>query len=307
MQDYRFHFQSKEPTRLDIALADLSRDIPLSRRRIRRAIDEGSVYVNKKRSRKAGTTLQGGETLRIVMIDDEKLTPFNADQLVWQHRTLYLIDKRSGQYAQEALHRSKGTLPDELARHLKMTPRQAKLLRPVHRLDRDTSGLMLLSSDPKQLQHLQSLWHSHVHKSYLAVVSPPPTWDKQRITLPIDKKKDRLGRFHASATGRACDTEVEVLERHENSALLRLIPHTGRTHQLRVHLSHIGCPILGDRRYQGKSHARLMLHAHTLHIEKPALAQSMQWTAKIDARFSNLFPSLIKQPKKINDTSSQRD
>jgi len=285
MQDYRFHFQNTEPTRLDLALADLSSDIPLSRRRIRRAIDEGSVYVNKKRCRKAGTMLQGGEHLRMVTIDDEKLTPFSAEQLVWQHRTLYLIDKRSGQYAQEALHRSKGCIPDELAKHLGMIPREAKFLRPVHRLDRDTSGLMLLSSNPQQLQRLQELWHSHVQKSYLAVVSPAPEWDTQRITLAIDKKKDRLGRFHVSPDGRACDTEAEVLERHENSALLRLIPHTGRTHQLRVHLSHIGCPILGDRRYQGRSHARLMLHAHTLHIEKPALPQSIQWTAEPDSIF----------------------
>ncbi|PCI43109.1 MAG: pseudouridine synthase [Proteobacteria bacterium] len=287
MQDYHFIFQGKEPTRLDSALAELSRDIPLSRRRIRRAIDEGSIYVNKKRCRKAGTMLQGGEHLRMVTIDDEKLTPFCAEQLVWQHRTLYLIDKRSGQYSQEALHRSKGCIPDELAKHLGMIPREAKFLRPVHRLDRDTSGLMLLSSNPKQLQRLQELWHSHVQKSYLAVVSPAPEWETQRITLAIDKKKDRLGRFHVSADGRACDTEVEVLERHGNTALLRLIPHTGRTHQLRVHLSHIGCPILGDRRYQGKKHVRLMLHAHTLRIEKPALPQSIQWTAEADKLFFN--------------------
>ena len=285
MQDYHFTFTEKEPRRLDIALAELGSEIPLSRRRIRRAIDEGSVYVNKKRCRKAGTMLKGGEHLRIVTIDGEVLTPFSAEQLVWQHRTLYLIDKRSGQYAQEALHRSKGCIPDELAKHLNMTPREAKFLRPVHRLDRDTSGLMLLSSDPKELQHLQELWHSHVHKTYLAVVSPAPTWETQRITLAIDKKKDRLGRFHVSGDGRACDTEAEVLERHENTALLRLIPHTGRTHQLRVHLSHIGCPILGDRRYQGKKHVRLMLHAHTLHIEKPAFPQSIQWVAEADELF----------------------
>ena len=280
MQDYRFQFQQSEPLRLDTALAALGVDIPLSRRRIRRVIDEGGVYVNQKRVRKAGLMLKTGDKLRIIMIEHEKLIPFQAEQIVWQHRSLYLIHKRSGQYAQEALHRSKGTLPDELAKHLQMTPREAKFMRPVHRLDRDTSGLMLLSSKPKELQHLQAHWHSHVKKTYLALVSPAPQWDTQRITLPIDKKKDRLGRYHVSEQGRACDTEVKVLERRGNVALLRLIPHTGRTHQLRVHLSHIGCPILGDRRYQGKPHSRLMLHAHTLHIETPALPQSMSWVAE---------------------------
>jgi len=280
VQDYRFTFQSETPMRLDNALASLASEVPLSKRRIRHIIDDGGVFVNRKRVRKAGLMLQGNEKLRILMIENEVLHPFEAEQLIWQHRTLYLIHKRSGQYAQEALHRSKGCIPDELAKHLGMTPREAKFLRPVHRLDRDTSGLMLLSSKPKELQHLQEHWHEHVHKSYLALVSPAPTWTKQRITLPIDKKKDRLGRFHVSPTGRACDTEAEVLEKRGNVALLRLIPHTGRTHQLRVHLSHIGCPIVGDRRYQGQSHKRLMLHAHTLEIEKPALPQSIDWCAE---------------------------
>jgi len=277
MFDRPFTFQHAEPMRLDAALAALTLDIPLSRRRIRTAIDEGGVYVNRKRSRKAGLMLQGGEQLRLVMLDDEVLTPFSSEQLIWQQGQLYLIHKRSGQYAQEALHRSKGTLPDELAKHLQMLPRQAKLLRPVHRLDRDTSGLMLLSSDAKQLQHLQALWHTHVSKSYLALVSPAPEWDEQRIRLPIGKQKDPLGRFHVQERGRACDTEAKVLERRGSIALLQLIPHTGRTHQLRVHLSHLGCPILGDRRYQGKSHARLMLHAHTLQVKAPALLQDMEW------------------------------
>jgi len=279
--DRQLSFQNNEPMRLDSALAELLADVPLSKRAIRSVIDDGGVYVNKKRTRKAGLMLQGGETLRLVMLD-EAIVPFEVEQLVWQQRHLYLIHKRTGQYSQEALHRSKGCMPDALAKHLNMQPRQAKLLRPVHRLDRDTSGLMLLCSDAKQLQHLQALWHSHVQKSYLALVSPAPEWDEQRITLPIGKRKDRLGRFHVQADGRACDTEVKVLERRGHVALLQLTPHTGRTHQLRVHLSHIGCPILGDRRYQGQRHHRLMLHAHNLRVNKPALPKNMEWIAETE-------------------------
>ncbi|MBL1352042.1 MAG: RluA family pseudouridine synthase [Zetaproteobacteria bacterium] len=281
MFDRQFTFQDSEPMRLDSALAALVHDVSLSKRRIRTAIDDGSVYVNKKRTRKAGLMLKGGEKLRLVMLD-EALLAFEGEQLIWQQRDLYLIHKRSGQYAQEALHRSKGCIPDALAKHLNMHPRQAKLLRPVHRLDRDTSGLMLLCSDAKKLQHLQALWHSHVQKSYLALVSPAPEWDEQRMTFPIGKQKDRLGRFHVQAAGRACDTEAKVLERRGNIALLQLTPHTGRTHQLRVHLSHIGCPILGDRRYQGQRHQRLMLHAHTLRLNKPALPKTIEWIAETE-------------------------
>lgn len=264
----------KPPVRLDQYIPQ-STDI--SRRRARKAIDEGGVYLNRKRCRKAGQLLRGGEKLRIVLLEGETLTPFSSEQLIWQQPPFFLIHKRSGQYAQEALHRSKGTLPDELAAYLDLPKITAKELRPVHRLDRDTSGLMLFCSDATALQHLQAHWHSHVKKAYLAIVSPAPAWDAIRITEPISKKRDKAGRYAVTPDGRACDTEAEVIERRDNAALLRLIPHTGRTHQLRVHLSHIGCPILGDSRYGGRSHSRMMLHAYMLTIEPPALPQGKSW------------------------------
>ena len=262
------------PTEL---LQFLSENLPIAIKRIQRAIEEGGVYVNRKRCKKTDLELCGGEKLRIVILDHETLVPFTEQQLLWQQTPYFLIHKKSGQYAQEALHRSGGTLPDELAKHLKLKRKFAHHLRPVHRLDRDTSGLMLFCSDPKQLQQLQALWHSHVQKTYLAVVSPAPDWDEQRITLAIGSRRDRQGCYHVEANGRACDTEAKVVQRVGNMALLRLIPHTGRTHQLRIHLSHLGCPILGDTRYGGKRHSRLMLHAQGLYVQVPALPEEHQW------------------------------
>jgi len=271
--------KAQQGKRLDQALAEL---LQLSRRRSRRAIDEGGVYLNRKRCRTAGRALKNGDSLRVVLLEDEKLTPFSPDQLIWQQPPLYLIHKRSGQYSQEALHRSRGTLPDELARHLNLTPIQAADLRPVHRLDRGTSGLMLFSADPIQLQLLQKNWHSCTTKSYLAVVQPVPDWDSKHITLAIDKQRDQRGCFHVSGQGRACETDAQVIERRENRALIRLIPHTGRTHQLRIHLAALGCPILGDMRYGGKVHRRLMLHAEKLSIKAEqlsALPSTITWNA----------------------------
>lgn len=270
-----------ESSRLNQFMAE---NLPLSKQRIHRAIDEGGVYINRKRCRKPGQTLRGGETLRIVILDHERLVPFSDVQFVWKAPPFYLIHKRSGQYAQEALHRSRGTLPDELTRYLKLPVRNGVALRPVHRLDRDTSGLMLFCSDSGKLDQMQKLWHSHVKKTYLAVVDPAPEWETERITLPIGKQWDRHGCYRVDKNGRACDSEAEVIEQRSGKALIRLIPHTGRTHQLRIHLSHIGCPILGDSRYGGKKHPRLMLHAHTLHVQPPALGenqrQEMKWIAE---------------------------
>jgi len=274
-QDLRAVASAKEHgLRLDQGLAQL---LGLSRRRGRRAIDEGGVYLNQKRCRTAGRTLQSGDKLRAILLEKEKLTPFEPQQIVWQRPPLYLIHKHSNQYSQEALHRSRGTLPYELAQHLALPPKNSADLRPVHRLDRGTSGLILFSSSPKQLQDLQSLWHCCTFKTYLAVVEPAPAWDEQIITLAIDAERDKAGRYHVSEVGRACKSEAEVIERQGNRALIKLIPHTGRTHQLRIHLAALGCPILGDTRYGGKTHARLMLHAESLSIIRPALGQDIQW------------------------------
>jgi len=266
--------------RLDSALAAIS---TFSRRRLQRAIDEGGVYLNKKRCRKAGRIIQGGEKIRIVMLDDEKLVPFEEDQIVWRDRSWVLVQKRAGQYAQEAVHRSKGTMPYELGMLLKLTPVQTKLLRPVHRLDKGTSGLMMFSYNPKALQHLQQHWHQAVDKEYLALVSPAPRWEEMLIQTAISAKPDKAGRYHIDAKGRASKTEAFVIERSENKALLRLVPHTGRTHQLRVHLASLGFPIVGDMRYGGKKHTRMMLHAKQLKIKGYAMRSKeteLLWSAE---------------------------
>jgi 23S rRNA pseudouridine1911/1915/1917 synthase len=260
--------------RLDQGLAQ---SFDISRRRSRRAVDEGGVYLNGKRCRTAGRKLKCGDKLRIVLLEGERLIPFAARQLIWQQGHLYLIHKRSGQYAQEALHRSLGTLPDELARHLQLPPVAAAALRPVHRLDRGTSGLMLFCSDPGRLQQIQKHWRICTDKHYVAVVEPAPTWDEQRIRLPIGGRRNARGCYTVSERGRECDTRASVLERRGERALMRLIPQTGRTHQLRVHLSALGCPILGDARYGGRAAGRLMLHAEQLRITAPAMPETHYW------------------------------
>jgi len=166
---------------------------------------------------------------------------------------------------------------------MSLTPaaaQQAANLRPVHRLDLGTSGLMLFSADPAMLQLLQKNWRRYVSKSYLAVVEPAPAWKQQHITLAIGQQRDKRGRFHISDQGRDCETDAEVIERRDDRALIQLIPHTGRTHQLRIHLAALGCPILGDTRYGGKVHRRLMLHAEKLRIkpmQHTALSEELAW------------------------------
>lgn len=276
-QDFSLTFPRTDAgKRLDGALSE---HLPLSKRRIRAAIDDGGVYVNKRRCRKAGLTVKGGERVRLVILEQESLVPFNEDQILWRDHDLLLINKRAGQYAQEALHRSRGTLPMEIAASLGLGDAS---LRPVHRLDRGTSGLMLLCSNPDRLNHLQSHWANCVEKTYLAVVEPSPAWDEKRIRLAISARRNRYGCYLPDPAGRACDTSAVVLQRKGTRALLQLVPHTGRSHQLRVHLAAEGCPILGDARYAGRPHARMMLHAYHLCVQPPALKETHRWEISPD-------------------------
>lgn len=264
--------------RLDGALSE---HLPLSRRRIRSAIDDGGVYLNRKRCRKAGMSVKGGERVRLVILEHESLIPFSEDQLLWRDRDLLLINKRAGQYAQEALHRSRGTLPVEISAWLGMNSTM-QALRPIHRLDRGTSGLMLLTSSPDRLNHMQAHWAACVEKTYLAVVEPAPAWEEKRIRLAIAATRNRHGCYRPDPAGRSCDTSARVVQRKAARAMLQLVPHTGRSHQLRVHLASEGCPILGDARYGGRPHARMMLHAYRLCVQPAALKETHRWEVSPD-------------------------
>ncbi|MBF0282399.1 MAG: RluA family pseudouridine synthase [Zetaproteobacteria bacterium] len=275
--DFNHRVCDAQPTCLNRYLANHS---PFSQQRIERAIVEGGVYINKKRCDQPETALQMGDQLRMVLLNQEILVPFSHAQLIWVHRDLCMIHKRSGQYAQEALHRARGTLPDEISSYFATLRGIEKNFRPVHRLDRETSGLMLFSANPKQLCQLQTHWQGSANKVYLAVISPAPKWDMQTIDLPLSTKANQKGQYTVDQQGRYATSIVQVLRREQHRALVQLIPKTGRTHQLRVHLSHIGHAIIGDQRYGGESHHRLMLHAHKLNITAPALPQPQQWIAE---------------------------
>ncbi len=147
----------------------------------------------------------------------------------------------------------------------------------MHRLDRGTSGLLLFCDHPTLLRHLQAHWGECVEKQYLAVVEPAPAWRHEYIRLPISRRPDKLGRYHIDEKGRACETRAEVVERRGTRALVCLEPRTGCTHQLRVHMAACGCPILGDTRYGGATHPRLMLHAHRLCVQPAALPTTHAW------------------------------
>jgi 23S rRNA pseudouridine1911/1915/1917 synthase len=140
----------------------------------------------------------------------------------------------------------------------------------VHRLDRATSGVMICAKTSEALSFLQKQFSLRkVKKKYIAIVSGHLANEHAVIDMPIERNPKKPQTFRVGANGKSALTEYHVLETNDKLSLLELAPQTGRTHQLRVHLNHLGHPILGDTFYGGKPAERLFLHALSLEITLP--------------------------------------
>lgn len=140
----------------------------------------------------------------------------------------------------------------------------------VHRLDRATSGVMICAKNESTLKYLQKQFQDRkVKKSYIAITSRCPKQDEAIIDAPIGRNLKDPKRFHVTADGKSAQTTYEVTEKTSKKTKIRLTPLTGRTHQLRIHLAYLNCPIIGDELYGGDINGRLLLHAHELTISLP--------------------------------------
>lgn len=161
----------------------------------------------------------------------------------------------------------------------------------VHRLDRDTSGVIIGARTPESFERLkQQFSERKAKKTYLAIVSGQPKEPRATIDIPIGRHPSAPSTFRADSKGKEAITDYQVLATNGKQSLLLLQPHTGRTHQLRVHLAHLGTPIVGDRVY-GKAGERLMLHAYQLEVTTVP-EQRHTFTAQPPAEFVALFPEV---------------
>lgn len=145
----------------------------------------------------------------------------------------------------------------------------------VHRLDKDTSGVIIAAKDPEALDFLaRQFAERKTRKTYIAEIKGVPSPPEGRVTYPIARDRYHRKKFTWRRTdGKAAETEYRILRCFEDTSLVRLRPKTGRTHQLRVHMSALGCPVVGDpiygRKIDGREGDSLMLHAYSLRIEVP--------------------------------------
>lgn len=255
-----------EGCRLDQALAALVEG--LSRRKGRDLIALGSVYVDGRRCRVASRALNAGAVIAVEEGPGAASSPPEV-VILWQGEGIVALDKPGGSAFAPTRAAVEGTLLHALARHLGLAVNR---LHQVHRLDTPTSGVVLVATTPEAAGFLgKALQEGAVRKTYLAWVLGEPAPPEGEWSLPLGGAVGGVVRVDGG--GRPARTRYRVVARREERTMLELSLLTGRTHQLRVHCSAAGCPILGDRKYGGPAGhlaGRALLHAWKILFPLPA-------------------------------------
>ena len=293
--------------RLDNYLTKALKGVP--RTRLYRALRKGEVRVNKGRA-KPDYRVVAGDVVRIPPLhqpapsDPAKIPRHIFEQLasriVYEDKDLLVIDKPSGL----AVHGGSG-LSFGLIESLRQMRPDERYLELVHRLDRDTSGLILIARRAPVLRELhRQLREKHIDKRYLALVAGSWPRSVSLVDAPLQKNTLQSGErmVRVSREGKRALTEFSIVERLRGATLIEARPITGRTHQIRVHARHAGFPLLGDDKYsddRGEAFARdiglkrLFLHAAVLNFSLPESGQ-LSLKAPLDNNLENILIKLRK-------------
>jgi 23S rRNA pseudouridine1911/1915/1917 synthase len=254
-----------------------------SRSRLQQWVKEGRVRVNGAAARPS-YRLRGGET---VEVEPAELPALDAEpediplKILYEDEDVVVVDKPAGMVVHAGAGVRSGTLVNALLHRFESLSQLGGELRPgiVHRLDRYTSGVLLVArSDAAHRKLAAQFAARRVEKVYLALVHGNLKADEGRVEKPISRDPAARVRMTARrAAGRAAITEYRVLRRFAGFTFLEVRIRTGRTHQIRVHLSSLGHPVAGDRLYGAPAKVpglpplgRFFLHAHRLRFEQPS-------------------------------------
>ena len=305
--------------RIDAYLA--SRYVDYSRNVIQRIIEADAVEVNG-RPVKASYKIRTGDQVRVRLPELPDSTPAAEDipiEVVFEDEYLTVVNKPSDMVTHPSRGNWRGTLVNAIQFHLDRLSTVSGEERPgiVHRLDRDTTGLLVVVKDDLAHRRLALQFeHRTVDKEYLAIVYGEPERDGDYIEQPIGFHRtirERMAIRPTQEGGREAATFYEVIERFRGFALVRCRPTTGRTHQIRVHLTHIGHPIVADKAYSGRNRLTLAdldvpgaeaddpsallidrqaLHAHGLRFTHPMTEQIIELNAPLPPDMSRALEAL---------------
>ncbi len=317
-QQEKFHFvvpPEASGQRLDVFL---TAQIPqVSRVRIRRGIDTGTTLVNDV-AEKAALRVATGQKIEFTLPPPPAVGPEPEPiplDILYEDDAIAVVNKPPGMVVHPARGHWSGTLASALVHHFGQLSQHGGAIRPgiVHRLDRDTSGVMVIAkTDAAHVKLSEQFQNRTVGKEYLAIVMGSPDRDRDIIDFPIashPSHREKMALLANHATSRAAQTFYEVAERYRGFALIHCFPKTGRTHQIRLHLESIRCPVLCDKLYGGRARLTLeelrnmtrmkhleadrspadvvlnrqALHAHVLRIAHPISGEPYEFRAVFPA------------------------
>ncbi len=269
----KFHFDEQTPDRLDKFLVSTLPEF--SRARLQGLITDGFVLINNVPAKKAGQLIEDGDDIevRIPPPVPSGLVAENIPlDIIFENDDLIVVNKPAGMVVHPAAGHYSGTLVNAVLGYDPDLEGIGGEERPglVHRLDKETSGLIILAKNERAHNWLQDQFRlRQVEKTYLALVDGKPPTPAGRVEAPIGRDPSHRKKMAivSQGKGREAVSEYKTLESFKNHTLLEFHPHTGRTHQIRLHCQFLGCPIVGDAIY-GKRAITVTIDRHFLHAAK---------------------------------------
>jgi 23S rRNA pseudouridine1911/1915/1917 synthase len=297
-----FHYTEEEPQRLDKFLVNCLPEY--SRSRLQALIKEERVTINGRPARKTGHKLEGGEIVHVHVPPPEEtdLVPEAIPlDVIFENQDLLVVNKPAGMVVHPAAGHQSGTLVHAVLAHSPDIEGVGGEKRPgvVHRLDKNTSGLILLAKNDTAHRWLQNQFRARrVEKTYLALVDGAPPTSRGRIEAAIgrDTQQRKTMTVLPIGKGRQATTEYFTEQAFPQHTLLEVHPVTGRTHQIRVHLSFLGCPVVGDTVYGRHQPSlplrRQFLHAARLVIRLPGESRPTRFEAPLPEELEQVLDQL---------------
>lgn len=285
--------------RLDLFLSESA---SFTRSHVAKLIEQGKVFVNGVIPKKSGEKLSLGDMVDILLEPPKEISlePENIDiDIVYQDDYIVVVNKSRGLVVHPAGGSESGTLVNALLYHVDNLSGINGEIRPgiVHRLDKDTSGLMVVAKcDEAHLSLSRQLAERTCHRTYIALLEGNLKNDEGSIHAPIGRSRADRKKMAVVEGGRDALTDYKVVHRYPKYTLVKFFLHTGRTHQIRVHSKHISHPVVGDKAYNSQKDVLgadgQLLHAYKLEFTHPKTGETVTFRSDLPDYFKNILQKL---------------
>ena len=293
--------EEENSKRLDVYIA--SKDKEMTRSSAQRQIEQGNVVVNGKVITKVSYKIAKGDNITVEEQEPVEIELKAQDipvDIIYEDKDIIVVNKPKGMVVHPANGNPDGTLVNAIMAICKDSLSGiGGEIRPgiVHRLDKDTSGLLIVAkNDMAHVNMSEQIKRHEVKKTYIALVRGIVKENEATIDMPIGRSNSDRKKMAVTKNGKNAVTHIKVLKRYDKYTLLEINIETGRTHQIRVHLAHIGYPVIGDYIYSnGKNEFGIVgqcLHAKSLEFKHPITGKDMKLEAPLPEYFEKVLQEL---------------